>query len=315
VIRLALVIAVIPVIATLASPSRAAGQTPDRRADEARALFDRGREALDTGRFAAARDLFRRSIEVAPNVASAFNLAIALRGTGETRSAIETFERLLEGGYGEISPEQRRQIAELLGPARGDLGHLTVVVRGAEEIELRIDGALIATAHDGETVRREIDPGEHVITASAPRRTSYEQAIVVERGATVSVDAELGANLLGTLVVESRSPDATLEIVGVVRGAGSVRRELPPGEYRVAVIDAAGRREIAARVESGELVRVALSDSRPDAPLVESPWLWSGIAAAVIGAALAIVLPLTITVDEPPISDPVYGVVVTLTAP
>ena len=313
-IRAALVLVIVLAIPLGAlDPSRACAQREP--SEQARALFDDAREALATGRFATARDLLVRSLAIVSNVGSAFNLAIALRGTGEVRSAIQTFEALLAGEHGELSGDQRREIESLLAGARRDLGRLTVEVHGADAIELRIDGALIATAADGETVRTDVDPGEHVVTASAPRRTSYEERVVIERGGEGAIRAELGSTLPGTLVVESPTPDAIVEILGVVRGAGAVRRDLPPGEYRIVVADSAGRRETAARVESGGLTRIVLSGASAGTPIGESPWLWSGIALAVAAGIVGVVVPLTVTVEEAPVQDTVYGVVVTLTMP
>ncbi|AKF08053.1 tetratricopeptide repeat protein [Sandaracinus amylolyticus] len=301
---------VVLVLALLAPASMVHAQR-----DEARALFEQAREALGSGDFATARDLLARSLALASNVGSAFNLAIALRGTGELQRAIETFDALLADRYGALSPEQRREVESFLVRSRRELGHLSVRVTGADAIELRIDGVLVATAPDGDVVETAVDPGEHVVTASAPRRTSYEERIVVERGARRTIRAELGSTLPGTLVVESPTPEAIVEILGVVRGAGSIRRDLPPGEYRISVADSAGRRETTARVDSGELMRVVLSGPSAGTPIVESPWLWSGVALALAAAAIGIAVPLTVTQEEAPVSDPIYGVVVTLTTP
>jgi hypothetical protein len=284
---------------------------------EARALFEQARTAIQEGRFAAARDLLRRSLELAPNPGSAFNLAIALRGTGELRSAVGTFEALLAGGHGELSPAQAREATDLMARTRAELAHLEVHVTGAPSVEVRLDGELVGEAPEGGTVRTEVDPGAHVLTASAPRRVPYEERLTIEPGATVVAHAELAASALGTLVVEAASPDAIVEIDGIARGRGTVQRELPPGDYRVSVRVGDHTETRTAHLEGGALLRVALT-GEVEAPILESPWLWTGLGVLVAGAVVAIVVPLTVVVEGEPVRDDRYGpggVVVTLTAP
>lgn len=305
-----------PSLASAQQTTPAAEPTRAERA-EARSLFEQARAAIQEGRFAAARDLLRRSLALAPNTGSAFNLAVALRGTGELRSAVQTFEALLAGEHGTLSAEQAREASTLMARTRADLAHLEVRVTGAPSVEVRLDGELVGEAPEGGTVQTDIDPGVHVLTASAPRRVPYEERLEVAPRASVVAHAELAASAIGTLVVEAASPDAIVEIEGIARGRGSLQRELPPGDYRVSVRVGDRAETRTAHLEGGALLRVALT-GEVEAPLVESPWLWTGLGVLVAGAVVAIVVPLTAVVEGEPVRDDRYGpggVVVTLTAP
>jgi hypothetical protein len=289
--------------------SLARAQVPE---EEARALFQQANVALETGRFAEARDLLRRSIELTPNPASAFNLAIALRGTGETIAAVATFDRLLDGEYGQLSAAQRREAERLRHETRAEIAVLHISATGADEIELRVDGQRAGTASAAEVVEHRVDPGTRVVTASAPRRETAERRVDLPRGGSLRVAFELEPTadaLVGTLVVEAVHPDDVLEIVGVGRGTDVLRRELEPGSYTVIADGPAGRRESTVDLEAGTTLRVRLEPA--DTGLLESPIFWLS-AGLLVAAALTAGILLFTTREEDPIQDPVYGLVVTL---
>jgi len=296
----------------LVAPSGVAAQGAER---EARELFQAGNEALSTGRFAEARDLFRRSLDITPNAGTAFNLAVALRGTGQTLEALQIFEALLEGEFGRLSRAQRRETERLRREVEAEIAVLHITVRGADDIEVRVDGQRIASAADGEIVEHRVDPGVRVVTVSAPRRVTQERRVDLERGSSVELEVELELTedaRLGTLIVEAVDPDDVLEIVGVARGTGTLRRQLEPGEYEVQVDGPAGYRESVVDLEAGTTLRVRLEAD--DGGLWSSPWLWTGVGAVVVGLAVGAFFVFGER-EEDPISDPVYGVIQTLRGP
>ncbi len=303
-----------PMSILLVFASTALAQAP-AAASGARELFDEANEALVTGRFAEARDLLRESLALAPNAGSAFNLAVALRGTGQTLEAVRVFDSLLEGQYGALSANQRREARRLRRATSGEVAVVHVRATGAERIEVRIDGARVATTEEGERIEHRVDPGEHVVTASAPRRETAEERVTLDRGGSRVVELALRPSadaLLGTLVVEASDPDDELEIVGVGRGTGTLRRELAPGSYDVIVDGPTGRRESEVDLDAGETLRVRLSAEGRS--VLASPWLWAGVAVVVIGLAVGGIF-LFGDHEDPPVSDPVYGVVTTLRMP
>jgi hypothetical protein len=309
-VELAVTRRAIVLVAALVLGSHAASRAEAQQGD-ARALFEQASEALDTGRFAEARDLLRRSLDLTPNPATAFNLAVALRGTGETLASVSTFDDLLGGRYGRISGSQRAEAGRLRAQTRAEVAVLHIVARGADRIEVRVDGRRIGVLEDGERRAHEVDPGPRVVTASAPRRETVERRLELARGSSERVELELLPSGSGELVVEAIYPEDVLEIVGVGRATGTLRREVPPGDYEVVVSGPAGRRESLVTVEPGQTLRVRLERERASA--WTSPWLWTGVGAAVAGLIVAGVLLLGDRVEDP-IQDPVYGVVAALRA-
>jgi hypothetical protein len=295
--------------------AQSAGVAAAQPAEEARVLFEQANGALESGRFAEARDLLRRSLALSDNAASAFNLGVALRGTGETLAAASVFEALLEGGHGAISDAQKREVQRLLRETRAEIAVLHIHVEGADVIDVRVDGARIARAGDGETVSHDVDPGEHVVTVSASRRQTEERRVTLDRGGS----RELGLTLemsedarLGRLVVEAVDPDDVLEIIGVARGNGTLTRDLEPGAYDIVVAGPAGRRESTVDLEAGTTLRVRLDGE--SGGVLSSPWFWTGVGLVLVGLAIGGIF-LFADFEDPPVSDPVYGVVTTLTLP
>ena len=152
------------------------------RAEEARSLFDSAVEEVRRGRFPSARDQFRRSLELLPTSSTAFNLAVALNGTGETVEAVALLEALLAGEYGELASAERSQVEELLERARADLAHLHVRVRGPERARVRIDGEEAGEATASAPLEVTLDAGRHVIDARAPGHELADAVVELGRG-------------------------------------------------------------------------------------------------------------------------------------
>lgn len=281
----------------------------------ARRLFDQGNEALETGRFAEARDLFRESLALGPNAGTAFNLAVALRGTGQTIEAVEVLDGLIDGTYGSLSSAQREEAERFRTATAAEIAVVHVRVSGAPRVEVRLDGRRLATLAEGERAELRADPGDHVLTASAPRRETAEERIALDRGGSRVVELALRPSAdarVGTLIVEAIDDTDVLEIVGVGRGTGTLRRELAPGSYEVIVSGPSGRRESRVALDAGETLRVRL-DGESESVLA-SPWLWTGVSAVVLGLLIGGLF-LFVETEDPPVTDPVYPVVTTLAVP
>ena len=197
----------------LAIPGMAAASDD---AQQARALFEAADVALDEGRFAAARDLLRRSVALHPHRATAFNLAVALRGTGEVAGSIELFEQLLAGRFGELEPERREQVERLLAEVRAEVARLSVHACGAPEIDVRLDGVPAVTLSDCGRAELSVDPGAHIVRFDASGAEPAERRLVLGRGEHTSLDITLRSaprRVEGSLV---ESPWLWLGIGGAV---------------------------------------------------------------------------------------------------
>lgn len=181
--RLALVAALLfPV------PARAQGEDDG---EEARVLFDRAVEELRRGHFPSARDLLMRSLELFPTAGTAFNLALALHGTGESVAAVALLERLSSGEYGALADEERAQVTDLLARARADLARLSVSVRGPPTARVRVDGAEAGQALPSEPLELTLDAGRHVVDARATDYRAADEVVELARGESRSITLAL----------------------------------------------------------------------------------------------------------------------------
>lgn len=256
--------------------------------DDARADFERATEALRTGDFPEARDLLRRVLEREPSTAAAFNLAVALRGTGQSVEAVEVLDALLDGRYGTLEANRRRSARSLRHQIEEDVARIRVRVRGAPEVDVRVDGERGATMNDGGTFERRVNAGNHVITAHARGYATVERQVEVPQGGEAELELTMqAAESVARGMLDVRAGDALeVEVVGVGRDADHVRAQLPVGQYTVRFIAPDGHRESRVAVLPG--TEVSLSAESMDRPVRRNPWLWVGVIGALaVGAAVA----------------------------
>ena len=260
-----------------------------RSADTARArrLFEEAMTSMDDGAYDVAIERFEASLALAPRPATAFNLALALRGAGRIREATAT------------------------------LAALRVRVAGPPTLELRIDGERVE-AQPGAWVEERLDPGEHVVTASAPDHATIEHPIALARRAWSELDLTLepaSDTRPGVLVLESTDPSHLVEIVGVERATARLQRELPAGEYTVRITSGDGHRDSRIEVPAGRTVRLTLDPPVNARSIAEEPWLWISVGAVLlVGGGVAIGAGVYASEQrQAPLADPIFGTVETLT--
>ena len=170
------------------SPALARAQHSETVEDaaEARALFEAGSEHLAAQRYEEASQAFERSFALAERPGTAANLAVALREAGRPADSVALFDRLLGGELGEISDEMRQLVEIERAEAEARQCHLEL--GAARDAMVQIDGApaFALTAH--EPARRALNPGSHVIVASAPGRAQSEVHVVLGPGATERIE-------------------------------------------------------------------------------------------------------------------------------
>jgi hypothetical protein len=174
---LAAALALAGVASAAPAPARA-DATADQRAS-AQALFDDARRLMGDKRYAEACPKLEESQHLDPGLGTLLNLADCQAQTGRTASAWANF---LEAAYqakaaGQAKREtSARTRAAALEPRLSKLTILAVGLGG--QATLRRDGAVVAASLVGTAVP--VDPGEHVISASAPGRKPWETKIVVK---------------------------------------------------------------------------------------------------------------------------------------
>ena len=165
--------------AAAAGPSQPGQAPPTRDRVAAQALFDEGRELMQSGRPSEACPRFEESDRLEPGLGTRFHLAACYEATGKLASAHTLFLEVAAEAKQRGQEERERvarQKAEALEPR---LSRLTVDVPFASSPELRIerDGTPIGTAQWGLAVP--VDPGRHRVSASAPGRTPWSTEVVV----------------------------------------------------------------------------------------------------------------------------------------
>src|SRR5262249_18453947 len=140
------------------------------------------------GRPAEACPKFEAALRLAQTLGTRLNLADCYRRVGRTASAWVEFRgaaNLAELAHDEREGFARERVAELEKtvarlPARLAPG---AAVGG---LEIRRDGSAVARALLDAGVP--VDPGAHVVQASAPGRTDWSSKVTVGEGASVTVD-------------------------------------------------------------------------------------------------------------------------------
>jgi hypothetical protein len=164
--------------AAAASPaSRAAQPTGDRVA--AQALFDQGRELMQSGRPSEACPRFEESDRLEPGLGTRFHLAACYEAVGKLASAHALFLEVAAEAKQRGQDERERLARQRAAALEPRLSRLTVDVPFASSPELHIerDGTQIGKAQWGLAVP--VDPGRHRVSASAPGSTSWSTEVVV----------------------------------------------------------------------------------------------------------------------------------------
>lgn len=281
---------------------------------EARTLFDRGKVAMGSGRFAEATELFQRSLKLVPKPSAAFNLAVALRGMGKPKESAEVFGELLAGKYGTLPADRRSEIQSLIREVGAEIATLSISASGAARIDVHVDGSRVASIAPQQSISIRVNPGERVVTLSAAKRDPVERRVTLAAGKSARVSATLTLSRAGRrarLVVIAKRGSDDVEIEGVGRSRGRIERRLDPGEYVIRVHSPEGTRESEVRLLPATDHRVEL-DTPQKGGLFSSPWFWVGAGAVVTGATVGGYF-LFRDRERDPVTDPNQGIVQTLT--
>jgi hypothetical protein len=211
--------------AALAVPSAARAQNASDQA-AAEALFRDGRKLYDEGRYPDACAKFAESQRLDPAPGTLLNLAGCYEKNGQTASAWATFKSAVSAAHQKGRSDWEdlaRQRAAALEPS---LSKLTIVVDApVEGLVVRRDGQEVGRAEWGTAIP--VDPGRHVVEASAPQRRTQRQSIdVAPRGSTATVNVgELARDTSagGSGPVDAPHDGGTQRVVGLaLAGAGVV---------------------------------------------------------------------------------------------
>lgn len=162
--------------ATLSGRARAEATADERTA--AQALFDDARRLLADKRYAEACLKLEDSERLDPGVGTLLNLADCQVHLGKTASAHTNF---LEAAYrAKANGDTKREATARAHAAalESKLSRITILaVLDDGGMVVKRDGVLVAAGMVGTAVP--VDPGEHVVSASAPGKESWESKVTV----------------------------------------------------------------------------------------------------------------------------------------
>jgi len=146
----------------------------------ATALFDEGRRLMSEHKFADACPKLAESERLAPSGGTLLNLADCYEHTGQSASAWVAWKdvasRANAAGKGDVEKRALARAAAL----EPTLSKLTIAVDGASDVQgldLKRDG--IAVGHTEFGLPIPVDPGPHVVEATAPRKKAFTAKVDV----------------------------------------------------------------------------------------------------------------------------------------
>jgi len=152
---------------------------------EARTLFEDGVRMSRDERWAEALDRFRRSRALVPRPSTLFNIAIALDRLGRARESIAAIDEYLTVSDPVRDETDRAEAMRLRVEAEARLVHLTVAVTAADAT-VELDGAPLDPG-----IEQLVDPGDHVLVATAPGHRATRVSLTLAPGAHVERVLEL----------------------------------------------------------------------------------------------------------------------------
>jgi hypothetical protein len=158
----------------------------------ARELFHEATEDVDAGRFGVALEKFKRVASVKETPAVRFNIGRCEESLGRTGTALADFELAEREARLDAKGEDIEKLAhDRAGALRPKVPRLTVLPPSPaiDGVAVMLDGAKLTSASFG--VALPVDPGKHVVDATAPGRQAYHVDIELKAGDTKQVPLAL----------------------------------------------------------------------------------------------------------------------------
>ncbi len=147
------------------------------------ALFDQGKQLAAQGDFEAACTKFEGADRLTHWLGVELNLADCYEHLGRTATAWILFLKAADHAERDHDPRlaYARSRAEALAPSLPRLN-----VTATDDTELRVDHVVVDK--DAFGIALPLDPGEHLVEASAPGRVTYTRRISLVAGATMTLE-------------------------------------------------------------------------------------------------------------------------------
>ncbi len=254
------------------------------QSSEGRSSFERGLAAADRGDWAGAIRELERARSIGPTASVHYNLAIAYRTTGRAAEAAGSLDAFFASAPETTGAELLRNARAQLAQLRARLCAITVHVE-QRPTRITVDQRDVEPT----AVRHWITEGAHRVSAINAAGVARTRVVHCTRGESLALDLRW-LDTAATLTIEATPAAALVRIDGTPIGHGTVEEQLSPGDHRVEV-SLAEHEDFARTVrltnDPSQRLRVAL---RPQRHVTRSPWLWTGVAATVVGAVITTVV-------------------------
>jgi hypothetical protein len=195
----------------LAMPGAARAQSAADRAT-ARQLGQDGQAALDAKDYVTAEDRFRRADALFHAPTLLLGWARAEAALGKLVNASEAYNRIVREGVAPGASEAFLKAVEAAkaeaGAVEARIASVTVVVSGPDNPRVTLDDQPLPTAALG--VKRPVDPGAHVVKASADGWDPAETKFTVTDAATTSAMLTLKRSVVAGAATIANAPTSSV---------------------------------------------------------------------------------------------------------
>jgi hypothetical protein len=170
---IAIVVTSLSLACVAAWPTAARAENASSQA-AAQALFEEARTLMNQGKFAEACPKFAESQRLDPGAGTLLNLANCYEKNGQTASAWVTFKDAAAAADVKKRVDWSQRARERAAAIEPLLSRLTIAVSAEAKVdglEVRRDGVTVGSAEWGTAIP--VDPGEHAIEATAPKRKKW----------------------------------------------------------------------------------------------------------------------------------------------
>lgn len=184
--------------------------------EDARAHFQRGQSAYETGDYETAVNEWRIAYEMDARPALQYNLAQAYERLGRYDEAVRSYEIYIAAAPAD---DQRAQNARArVASLQQRLGNTSVVLQGGiEGAQIFIDGQDRGRLPHPDPLR--VDPGSHRIVIRADGYQDFVSTVAVSPGQAANVEIEMSPGVSGTASTGGGGPSLVGIIVTAVGGA------------------------------------------------------------------------------------------------
>jgi hypothetical protein len=154
----------------------------------AQALFDQGKHLVAANMFREACSKFEESQRLDPGIGTQFQLANCYEQSGRTASAWTLFLEVASEARAQKQSDREAVARGRAAALQPKLSKLTISVPDAAkspDLEIKRDGVFVGAAQWGAPLP--VDPGTHVIAASASRKEPWRTTIEVAAGASATI--------------------------------------------------------------------------------------------------------------------------------